>query len=185
MTSRMDCLFIICNMDVGHQVNNVQHDIPFYSCFLNPQNTKKAVKKCGLWLLQKLPRIVAYAFHGCRRGHATGWKNRSLVVCPRRQPWEKSCVSTETAVEKASFATTPFVFFVENKRISLIEYKYMTTEHQIACPPDTLITCPVSILACSLAKNRMVSAMSSGWISFPIGISGMTAFSSSLSIHPV
>ena len=54
-----------------------------------------------------------------------------------------------------------------------------------ACPPETLITCPVSIFACSPAKNRMVSAISSGWISFPIGINGTTAFSSSVSIHPV
>ena len=31
-----------------------------------------------------------------------------------------------------------------------------------AFPPDTLITCPVIILACALAKNKIVSAMSSG-----------------------
>ena len=54
-----------------------------------------------------------------------------------------------------------------------------------ACPPDTLITCPVSILACSLERNNIVSAMSSGCINLPIGIKGMTAFSRSASIHPV
>ena len=54
-----------------------------------------------------------------------------------------------------------------------------------ACPPDTLITWPVSILACSLAKNNMVSAISSGWISLLIGINGITAFSNSSSIQPV
>ena len=32
----------------------------------------------------------------------------------------------------------------------------------IAFPPDTFITCPVIILACSLAKNKIVSAISSG-----------------------
>ena len=31
-----------------------------------------------------------------------------------------------------------------------------------ALPPDTFSTCPVSILACVLARNKMVSAMSSG-----------------------
>ena len=31
-----------------------------------------------------------------------------------------------------------------------------------AFPPDTLITCPVIILACSLARNKTVSAISSG-----------------------
>ena len=54
-----------------------------------------------------------------------------------------------------------------------------------ACPPDTLITCLVSILACSLERNNIVSAMSSGCINLPIGIKGMTAFSRSASIHPV
>ena len=31
-----------------------------------------------------------------------------------------------------------------------------------AFPPDTLITCPVIILACLLARNKTVSAISSG-----------------------
>ena len=47
------------------------------------------------------------------------------------------------------------------------------------------ITCPVSIFALSLAKNNIVSAISSGWISCPIGIIGITCFSNSESIHPV
>ena len=47
------------------------------------------------------------------------------------------------------------------------------------------MTCPVSIPAFSLAKNRIVSAISSGFISFPIGIKGITTFSNSSSIHPV
>ena len=33
---------------------------------------------------------------------------------------------------------------------------------QRAWPPETLMTCPVSILACSLARKRMVSAISCG-----------------------
>ena len=63
--------------------------------------------------------------------------------------------------------------------------RILTPPPQIACPPDTLITCPVSILACSLERNNIVSAMSSGCISLPIGINGSTAFSKSASIHPV
>ncbi len=31
-----------------------------------------------------------------------------------------------------------------------------------ACPPETFMTCPVRNLACLLAKNRIVSAISSG-----------------------
>lgn len=42
------------------------------------------------------------------------------------------------------------------------QWQSITPRIYRACPPDTLITCPVSILAFSLAKNRIVSAISSG-----------------------
>ena len=54
-----------------------------------------------------------------------------------------------------------------------------------AFPPETFITCPVIICACSLARNNKVSAISSGRINFPIGINGITTFPNSSSIHPV
>ena len=54
-----------------------------------------------------------------------------------------------------------------------------------AFPPDTFITWPVIILACMLAKKRIVSAISWGWINVPSGIKGITDFSNSSSIHPV
>ena len=47
------------------------------------------------------------------------------------------------------------------------------------------MTCPVTIPACRLARKRMVSAISSGWISLPMGIRGRTAASRSSSIQPV
>ena len=53
----------------------------FKGCFFESAKThQKAVKKCCLGLLQKLPRIVANASHGCRRGTLLSEKN-ALLLC--------------------------------------------------------------------------------------------------------
>ena len=83
--------------------------------------------------------------------------------CPAPNAW--ACESTIIIV---------FLSFYSPNRIS---YR--------ACPPETFMICPVSSLARLLAKNRIVSEISSGWISCPIGMSGTTCFSNSESIHPV
>ena len=87
------------------------------------------------------------------------------------------CGAWQTAVQRTKTAPTRWVpFFYPPKRprasvISSIVLKFKIavnadSARQIgiykAFPPDTLITCPVIILACLLARNKTVSAISSG-----------------------
>ena len=61
-------------------------------------------------------------------------------------------------IEKLASNECSDIYSVQELKSGIFALK----KNQIACPPETFITCPVIIFAFALAKNKIVSAISSG-----------------------